>query len=87
MRPSTLSRYFSEMARDLGMPAGTTMHTLRHTHATWLLMNGYDMRTIQERLRHRDVATTLRLYASVMPGRDSAAASGFAEAHAARKEG
>lgn len=50
-------------------------------------MNGYDMRTIQERLRHRDVATTLRLYASVMPGRDSAAASGFAEAHAARKEG
>lgn len=84
-RPSTVSSRFTALARDLGLPKGTTMHTLRHTHATWLLMHGYDMRTIQERLRHRDVATTLRLYASVMPGRDADAAAAFAQGHS-RKE-
>lgn len=80
-RPSTVTSRFTALARELGMPEGTTMHTLRHTHATWLLMNGYDMRTIQERLRHRDVATTLRIYASVLPGRDAQAAAAFAGAH------
>lgn len=84
-RPSTVSARFTALARELGMPKGTTMHTLRHTHATWLLMHGYDMRTIQERLRHRDVATTLRLYASVMPGRDAAAAEAFARGHSNEK--
>ena len=84
-RPSTVSARFTALARELGLPKGTTMHTLRHTHATWLLMHGYDMRTIQERLRHRDVATTLRLYASVMPGRDADAAAAFAQGHT-RKE-
>lgn len=86
-RPSEVSRRFTALARAAGMPEGTTMHTLRHTHATWLLMNGYDMRTIQERLRHADVATTLRLYATVMPGRDAAAAAAFSRAHSGRKEG
>ena len=61
------------------MPEGTSFHSLRHTHATWLLMHGCDMRTIQERLRHSDVATTLRFYSSVMPGRDSGAAELFSE--------
>lgn len=84
-RPSTVTARFTALARELGMPEGTTMHTLRHTHATWLLMNGYDMRTIQERLRHRDVATTLRIYSSVLPGRDAQAAAAFAGAHKGRK--
>lgn len=83
-RPSTVSRRFSEMARELGMPPGTTMHTMRHTHATWLIMHGYDMRTVQERMRHADVRTTLALYTSVAPGRDAQAAAAFA---AAGKEG
>lgn len=78
-RPSEVSERFKALVRELGLPAETTFHTLRHTHATWLLMHGYDMRTIQERLRHRDVATTLRLYGSVMPGRDAAAAAAFAD--------
>ena len=77
-RPSTVSRLFTALARELGMPDGTTMHTLRHTHATWLVMHGYAMRTVQERLRHSDVRTTLVLYTSVMPGRDAEAAQAFA---------
>ncbi len=78
-RPSTLSSRFKALARELELPEETTFHTLRHTHATWLIMHGFDMRTVQERLRHADVSTTLRVYASVMPGRDAAAAAAFSD--------
>ena len=78
-RPSTVTQRFKALARELGLPPETTFHTLRHTHATWLLMNGFDMRTIQERLGHADVKTTLETYGSVMPGRDQAAAAAFTD--------
>ena len=35
--------------------------------------SGVDVRTVSERLGHADVATTLRVYAHAMPGRDEAA--------------
>lgn len=78
MRPTKVSAWFSSVRDEMGLPKGVTFHTLRHTHATWLLMGGADMRTIQERLGHADVATTLRVYSHVMPGRDAEAARAFA---------
>ena len=80
MRPSTVSERFGALARRIGMPEGTTMHKLRHTHASWLLVEGMDVRSIQERLGHADVRTTLALYGHVMPGRDRAAAEAFGAA-------
>lgn len=77
LRPSFVSRRFKALANDLELPAGTSFHTLRHTHATMLIANGADMRTVQERLGHANVATTLGLYAHVVPGRDQAAAAAF----------
>ena len=77
MRPSEVSRTFSELRDRIGLPRETSFHTLRHTHATRLLVAGVDMRTVQERLGHADVNTTLRLYMHVLPGRDRAAADAF----------
>ena len=74
LRPSKVSDAFTAYAKRLGMPKGTTFHTLRHTHASVLLANGLDYRAVQERLGHSTPDMTMRKYAHLMPGRDDAAA-------------
>lgn len=78
MRPTTVSKAFARMRDAAGLPKSCTFHSLRHTHATWCLANGVDLKTLSERLGHANEATTLRLYAHCLPGRDAAAAEMFA---------
>ena len=88
LRPTEVSRAFKRICKKLYLPNKFTFHGLRHTHATWCLANGVDLKTLSERLGHADEATTLRIYAHVMPGRDTAAAAAFERAaDDARQEG
>lgn len=48
-------------------------HDIRHTHATILLALGTDMKTISERLSHKDIQTTFNIYADVLKELDSKA--------------
>lgn len=77
MRPSSLGHWFRRVRDEIGLARFVTFHTIRHTHATYLLQSGADQRTLQERLGHSDVETTLRYYGHVLEGRDAAAADAF----------
>jgi integrase len=44
------------------------IHDLRHTHASWLIGAGVDMKVVQERLGHESITTTMDLYSHLLPG-------------------
>jgi integrase len=66
VHPNTLRYQFNRLIAKAGVPR-IPFHSLRHTHATLMLLNGEHPRVVQERLGHSDVSITLNRYSHVTP--------------------
>lgn len=65
LHASVLQKAVKRAVQQAGIPKPATCHTFLHSFATHLLEDGYDIRTVQELLGHKDVKTTM-IYTHVL---------------------
>lgn len=58
LTPRSVQRIVEKYVKGVGLSVKATPHTLRHNFATDLLINGADIRSVQEMLGHSNIATT-----------------------------
>ena len=73
-RPDYISREFRRHRARVGLPTTFRLHDLRHFVATQLLAAGVPLKTVSERLGHRQLSTTSDRYGHWVPAADRAAA-------------
>ncbi len=70
--PSRFTENFTAIAKRAGFTC--TLHGLRHSHASQLLRDGVPVTAVAQRLGHANSATTLGIYAHLLPGMEHVAA-------------
>lgn len=65
LTPRSIQRIVEKYAKKANLPVKVTPHTLRHSFATDLLINGADIRSVQEMLGHSNISTT-QIYTHVI---------------------
>lgn len=79
-KPSEITNRFRSLRDQLGLQPWVHPHTLRHTHASYLLeREKASLRNIKDRLGHSDISTTGNLYTSTLPGVDDELANAAAD--------
>jgi integrase len=66
LKPNSVTAKVSLFARKLGFPKGVSMHTLRHTHGSYLLSLGVLLRMVSKRLGHANTHITATVYAPAL---------------------
>lgn len=65
--PHVFQTAFARTRTAAGLRPGITIHSLRHTGATWLILNGTPLKVVSEFLGHATTAMTAEVYAHVLP--------------------
>ena len=66
LSPSSVSRWFLNFRRKVGLPEEVPLHGLRHTSATVLISEGIDIKNVSGRLGHSNANTTLDIYSHAL---------------------
>lgn len=70
LSPEMIARKFRKAIKDSGVKQ-ITLHSLRHSHASWLINNGVNILAVSKRLGHKDVSTTLKVYTHLLEQTDN----------------
>jgi site-specific recombinase XerD len=79
LEPNNVMRRFRTITSQLGL-VGVTLHTLRHSTASFLIAAGIHMKVVQEVLGHSSYAITADIYSHVSPAQQREAADKLAQA-------
>gem|GEM_PF-2502696 len=71
--PDSISSWFGRFVKENDLPP-IHLHSLRHTNASLMIVNGVDMETVSKRLGHTDAQTTIKIYTHQIRTADAAAA-------------
>jgi integrase len=84
LKPDAVSASVSLLFRKLKLPKGTSLHSLRHTHASELPDIGVPLPVVSARLGHSSVRVTADIYSHAVHGQDDEAARRWEEYHQAK---